>query len=279
MKQFRIVLLASMVIFFTACGGSGGESSSQDSSDTTSPVITVNGNNPEEVTQGNTYTDAGATAIDDKDGSVTVITTGSVNTSAIGTYTLTYTATDSASNTATKTRTVNVVAPPASLIIPVVYMGDENTVRYFTFLNEKVLMTRGCVNANLYDDNNIPLDDPWIATEGNYTYIARKTFIDSYTSYGIVYAKSMDIEPKPLMGGATYFPASGIDIKKLVINETTTLLLTASKTARTLIYNSNLDFIDTLSPNSPKSIGPGTYYLLITNGLCRESNLISLDIL
>ena len=57
--------------------------------DTTAPVITIK-NNPATVELGSTYNDAGASA----DGGETVTTTGTVDTSTVGTYTITYTATD-----------------------------------------------------------------------------------------------------------------------------------------------------------------------------------------
>ncbi len=80
--------------------------------DVTAPVITVTGTNPVNVLYGATYTDAGAT-IDD---SSTIVTNNTVNTSAIGAYTVTYNATDTAGNVATqKTRTVNVVAVPLTI--------------------------------------------------------------------------------------------------------------------------------------------------------------------
>ena len=44
--------------------------------DTTASVITLLGNNPEDVVIGATYTDAGATALDANDGAVAVVTTG-----------------------------------------------------------------------------------------------------------------------------------------------------------------------------------------------------------
>ena len=95
-----IVIMLSV----TGCGGGGGDAPS----DTTIPVITILGENPASIVQGATYTDAGATATDNVDGSVSVTTSGTVDTSTIGTYTITYTATDNAGNTATATRTVNV---------------------------------------------------------------------------------------------------------------------------------------------------------------------------
>ena len=84
--------------------------------DTQAPTININGAQTIEVTVGATYTDAGATAIDNVDSSVAVTTSGSVDTSTIGSYTITYTATDIALNTATATRTVNVIAGPVAAV-------------------------------------------------------------------------------------------------------------------------------------------------------------------
>jgi hypothetical protein len=77
--------------------------------DTTAPTITLLGEPAVEIEIDTSYEDAGATAEDTVDGAVEVITTGSVDTSAGGTYALTYTATDSVGNIATTTRTVTVV--------------------------------------------------------------------------------------------------------------------------------------------------------------------------
>ena len=83
--------------------------------DTTAPVITLAGDVALDVEQGATYNDAGATATDMVDGSVTVVTTGSVDTATAGTYTLTYTATDNAGNVASETRAVTV---PSNSTLP-----------------------------------------------------------------------------------------------------------------------------------------------------------------
>jgi len=87
--------------------------------DTTPPVITISGDNPATVKQGETYTDAGATAVDAVDGNVTVTTSGTVDTSTAGSYTITYTASDSKGNEVTATREVIVVdtTPPVITII------------------------------------------------------------------------------------------------------------------------------------------------------------------
>jgi outer membrane protein assembly factor BamB len=74
----------------------------------TAPVITLTGSNPQTIALG-ASPELRATANDAIDGSVPVITSGSVNNMVLGTYTITYTATDSIDNIATSTRIVNVV--------------------------------------------------------------------------------------------------------------------------------------------------------------------------
>ncbi|MDA7655330.1 DUF5011 domain-containing protein, partial [Akkermansiaceae bacterium] len=69
--------------------------------DTTAPVVTVRTGN-DAVVMGASWTDAGAYS----DGMENVTASGNVNTSAVGTYTITYSATDDSQNTGTATRTV-----------------------------------------------------------------------------------------------------------------------------------------------------------------------------
>lgn len=78
------------------------------------PVITIVGDNPMELIVGDTYVEIGANAIDNKDGDVidNIIVTGTVDTSTIGTYTITYSATDLAGNIGLANRVVNVVEKP-----------------------------------------------------------------------------------------------------------------------------------------------------------------------
>ena len=75
--------------------------------DTLAPIISVLGDNPAFAEFGSTYVDAGATARDQGQ-AITVTSSGTVDTSVEGTYTITYSATDAAGNTGTATRTVNV---------------------------------------------------------------------------------------------------------------------------------------------------------------------------
>ncbi len=95
--------------------------------DTTAPVITVTGSSAISIVQGTSYTDAGATALDNIDGVVSVSSSGTVNTAVANTYTITYTATDSSLNTATATRTVT-VTPAADITPPVITLTGASIV-------------------------------------------------------------------------------------------------------------------------------------------------------
>jgi hypothetical protein len=100
------------------------------------PVITLLGNMTETIYQGDTYTDAGATATDYEDGDLTskIVTTSNVNPSVVGTYTVTYTATDSDGNTKTVTRTVNVIP----IIYTYSYTGNYQTLTITRTGNYKI---------------------------------------------------------------------------------------------------------------------------------------------
>ena len=76
--------------------------------DKNAPTITLNGESTINLKLNETYTEYGAKATDDIDGDLTskITTTGNVDTSKEGTYTITYTVTDSSDNTATATRTI-----------------------------------------------------------------------------------------------------------------------------------------------------------------------------
>lgn len=89
--------------------------------DTTPPVITLTGNSTINVTIGNTYTEQGATAIDDVDGDIStniIIGGDTVNTAIEATYAVTYNVSDAAGNTAMEvTRDVVVSAGGGSTVL------------------------------------------------------------------------------------------------------------------------------------------------------------------
>lgn len=76
--------------------------------DSSSPVVTVTGSD-QTISLQSRYTELGASATDDKDGTLTPAASGTVNTDKTGVYVITYTATDAAGNSGTATRNVTVV--------------------------------------------------------------------------------------------------------------------------------------------------------------------------
>lgn len=90
------------------------------------PTITVLGSSTLNIIEGQTYADAGATAIDDHDGDLSnnILSGGSVNSNFPGTYILTYDVSDAQGKAATqKTRTVTVLQnnPPV-----ITLLGDNS---------------------------------------------------------------------------------------------------------------------------------------------------------
>lgn len=82
----------------------------------TPPELTLSGGSRIFVKLGDSYSEPGYSATDNADGDLTskVVVNGSVDTSKIGSYTITYTSTDSSNNVSTQKRTVYVYAPQGS---------------------------------------------------------------------------------------------------------------------------------------------------------------------
>ncbi len=93
------------------------------------PTLSLIGSSPINHEQGTSYTDAGATATDNIDGNITtsIVRTGTVNTNAAGSYTLTYNVSDAAGNAASPiTRIVNVSDTTA----PVITLTGSSTLTH-----------------------------------------------------------------------------------------------------------------------------------------------------
>ena len=116
-----LLLLASATI--TGCGGGGSQgsvTSPSPVSDTIAPVITLLGDARVEIDEGTSFSDPGATANDNIDGTVSVSVSGVVGSDP-GSYTIIYSAADSAGNQSQVSREVVVVArdrtPPVISLI------------------------------------------------------------------------------------------------------------------------------------------------------------------
>ncbi len=98
-KTITAIMFAGTL--FTGC--------KKDDKDSVAPTVTVSNGSTTYWQKGKTFTDPGATASDDKDGTLTANPSGTVNINTVGTYVITYTAIDAAGNKGTGTRTVYVV--------------------------------------------------------------------------------------------------------------------------------------------------------------------------
>jgi len=186
--------------------------------DTTAPVITRIGSASINVDWGASYTDAGATATDNVDGSVTVTPTGSVNTAVPGTYTMTYNARDAANNNAVAvTRTVMVSAPSSEvradglsgvLLYAFGANGPSDTV------TKPTSMLSG---GNLVITAVVRTDDPKLTVVGQaVTDLANYA---SGSSIVTVLGSAVGVDQTSLPSGCqrqTFTVAQGVDMKKFL---------------------------------------------------------------
>ena len=110
--------------------------------DRTAPTITMLGSNPINISQGQIYNDAGATAHDDVSGDLTssMVITNNVSNNTPGSYRVTYTTTDVAGNTASTYRTVNVNAVGGGTIsiLPTAQLGSDGKLEDFNVIVDGV---------------------------------------------------------------------------------------------------------------------------------------------
>ncbi|MBO6605451.1 immunoglobulin-like domain-containing protein [Psychroserpens sp.] len=113
--------------------------------DTTPPVITLNGASSINLNVGDTYTEQGATALDNLDGDITgsiVIGGDTVNTNAAGVYVVTYNVSDAAGNAATEvTRTVTVIADTTPPVITLIGASTINLLVGDTYVEQGATAT------------------------------------------------------------------------------------------------------------------------------------------
>ncbi len=123
-KDFTLSYGDGEKTIYVKCKNSEGTESNVNSSkitlDTQAPVIKLEGNvsTTININKGSAYSHVGAVVTDNYSTGLTATITGTVNTNAVGTYTVTYTATDEAGNTGRLERIVTVVDPTVPDITP-----------------------------------------------------------------------------------------------------------------------------------------------------------------
>src|ERR1019366_3460695 len=153
--------------------------------DTAPPLLALNGNSTISLVLGGTYTEPGATAYDTCAGSsLTVTTTGTVNTGVVGEYDITYSAVTGAGVPASLKRAVMVIDPALNNLViapssvtpqcgsnvtftasvsgspPITYQWYDNTTNAIP----------GATNASY------TLVDPTDAKAGHYTVVAQNAY-------------------------------------------------------------------------------------------------------
>lgn len=111
------------------------------------PVLTLAGDNPLDVPSNTTYSDPGATATDNIYGDISssIVVNNPVNTTVVGSYTVTYNVSDFAGNAAAPiTRTVNVIPSAGSG-----GSGGGGSIGYFVvlMLALAIIMSRRSLRA------------------------------------------------------------------------------------------------------------------------------------
>jgi endo-1,3(4)-beta-glucanase len=126
-----------LCLLISGCGGGSSPSSTTPVltpvTDTDAPVISLVGSASMQHEQGADFSDPGANAVDNVDGTVSVTVSGTVGTQA-GTYTLTYRAADAAGNSASLARTV-VVADTTSPVLSLIGSAQINHQQGTTFVD------------------------------------------------------------------------------------------------------------------------------------------------
>jgi len=127
--------------------------------DTTPPVITLVGANPYSLAQGTIYVEPGVQVVDNVDGNLNALISGTVNGNVVGAYPVSYNAIDQAGNAAiTVVRTVNVIdqtAPvlslngvnPMTLSLGAVFIDPGVTISDNVDVGLTAIVT-GAVNGN-----------------------------------------------------------------------------------------------------------------------------------
>ncbi|MBU2882060.1 DUF5011 domain-containing protein [Psychrosphaera sp. B3R10] len=130
MNKFKLLAISCFItIPLTGCGSDDETKVFQPEGavDYSAPEISITGGDEIEVTIFDTYTDAGATAVDNVDGDVTsaITSVSTVDTSVVGVYTVTYTVSDSVGNEAVAVRTVTV----PDTVLPILTLnGTDMTI-------------------------------------------------------------------------------------------------------------------------------------------------------
>ena len=179
--------------------------------DTTPPLIVLTGPDTVILTEDGTYTEQGATAEDDVDGTVDVTIGGNVITETHGTYTVTYNAMDAAGNPATQvTRTV-IVQRPLAFSNPLRALTSNGaTVDGVTYAKDGDILTLNFVVNQALEN------DPTVTIAGQSAVVTKGSGNDYTATYTVVAAEVSDGAAVYDLGAmaAAGNPDNGFDLRE-----------------------------------------------------------------
>jgi hypothetical protein len=175
--------------------------------DNISPSVNLNGSNEMTIDVNSNFIDPGANAIDNLDLNLKVDVVGSVDTTKIGSYTLSYTSTDSSGNKSnTITRKVNVV----DTIAPVISLTGSQTL---TINYGETFEDPGTVISDNYDKNIVATVNGIVDTTIPGTYKLNYIAIDSSGN------KSEELTREVIVGDGVVYNFNDPYIDKIIMNK------------------------------------------------------------
>jgi len=151
--------------------------------DNIAPVITLKGESQIKIYVNSEYKEEGATATDNIDGDLTekIETTGSVDTTKVGNYTITYTVEDAAGNVVTAQRKI-IIEKKQEVVKPAKEIPTDTTT-YVKISIEKQ-------TVEVYKNNELVITSPIVTGTQNYTDSDKGTF-KIYSKSKNVYLKGV----------------------------------------------------------------------------------------
>jgi len=169
------------------------------------PSLTLNGDNQIILSQFEAFNDPGAVANDNYDGSISVTTSGNVNTAEIGQYILEYSAVDSSGNTSTISRTI-IIEEILDTTPPNISLVGESTV----YINQNASFVDLGVSAIDDVDGNLESSvtgNVDVTTVGEYvlTYTATDSSGNTASIQRTIYVRDITPPNIVLIGESTVY--------------------------------------------------------------------------
>lgn len=146
--------------------------------DDVAPVMALNGKEKIEIYQNAKYNDEGATATDNIDGDISskILVEGSVDTSKVGTYTISYSVTDKAGNNSKIERKVEVKEKSTAYI-----KISIDAQKIWLYKNDALVLESNIVTGNM-GTNDTPRGKFKIYSKARNTYLKGADYV-SYVNY------------------------------------------------------------------------------------------------